>query len=94
MSQRTNTDERETKDDERKHTIHYKVDDEPQETQEKELTATQIVRNAGLDPEQRYLLQLVAGKHPISYEGRMETEIKLKEGMAFITAGTGPTPQS
>jgi hypothetical protein len=81
-------------DKERKKVIHYTVDDEPQETHEKVLTAAQIVRNAGLDPEQRYLLELVPSKDPLSFEGKMDSEIKMREGTRFITAGTGPTPQS
>lgn len=77
-----------------KHIIPYTVDGEPQKTTEKELTATQIVKLAGLDPEQRYLLLVVPGKDPSSYQGRMDANIEMKPGMHFITAGTGPTPTS
>ncbi len=84
------------RDDEHGHdrVIHYTVDGEPQTTKEDELSANQIVKNAGLDPAQRYLSRLVPGREPISYQNKMDTEIKMHEGMAFITAGTGPTPTS
>lgn len=76
-----------------KNVFNYTVDDEPQETSEHLLTAEQIVRNAGLDPAQRYLIEL-RGKDQESYEGRMGTEIRMHEKMKFITAGIGPTPVS
>jgi len=37
----------------------YTVDGEPQHTSEHELKAGQILSNAGLDPTQRYLIELV-----------------------------------
>jgi hypothetical protein len=76
-----------------KNVFDYTVDDEPQETSEHVLTAEQILRNAGLDPAQRYLIEL-RGKHQESYEGRPTAEIRMHEKMKFITAGTGPTPVS
>lgn len=76
-----------------KNVFDYTVDDEPQQTREHVLTAEQIVRNAGLDPTQRYLIQL-RGKEQESFEGRMGTEIHMHEKMKFITAGIGPTPVS
>ncbi len=49
-------------------TFTYTVDGEPQTTAEHQLTVRQILVNAGLNPETRYLIQ-IEGNHQVPYEG-------------------------
>ena len=74
--------------------IHYKVDDEPEDTDQSSLTAKQIMSNAGVDPEANYLEQLVPGADSISYKDDPSKSIALKNGMHFITKPIGPMPVS
>lgn len=74
-------------------TFHYTVDGEAQETTEHVLTVEQILRNAEIDPAQRYLIQLVGAKQE-SYENKLGEQIHMHEKMTFITAGLGPTTVS
>jgi hypothetical protein len=83
-----------TKADERERVIHFTVDDEPEETDEKELTPTEIMGKAGVDPASNYLEQLVKNHDPVSYKNKPNEEIRIKEGMVFITKPTGPMPVS
>ena len=77
------------------HVIHFTVDGEPCETKEKELTPNQIIKRfAGKDPATHYLMQIVHGHEPISYQGKGEDPIRLREGMKFQVMSTGPTPVS
>lgn len=71
----------------------YTVDGEAQQTSEHILTAGQILKNAGIDTAQRYLIELV-GKKQISYENKNDEKIQMHEKMEFITAGLGPTQVS
>jgi hypothetical protein len=82
------------KDKEHVHLIHYKVDDEPESTTEKVLTPTQIMASAGIDAKTNYLEQIVPGHDPISYKGKPEEPIEMKDGMHFITKPFGPMPVS
>ncbi|HXG60636.1 MAG TPA: hypothetical protein VNO22_04640 [Planctomycetota bacterium] len=71
----------------------YTVDGEPQETSSHQLTPRQIVKNAGLDPEQRYLIE-IRGKDQTSYKDKMDEPIQIHEKQKFITAFIGPVPVS
>jgi hypothetical protein len=73
--------------------IHYFVDDERQETDEEELTATEILDHAKIDPKNHYLVQ-IKGKERISYKDDPNKEIRMRNGMKFISVSTGPTPVS
>lgn len=75
------------------HPIVYKVDGEPQSTNENQLTANQILSNAGLDPANHYLVE-IKGKHQESYEGKGNQEIHLHNNMVFVSTYVGPTPVS
>jgi hypothetical protein len=75
------------------HEIRFTVDGEALTTPRKVLTADQILRLAGDDPAQRYLV-LVDGRHQTSYKDRGGTEIDLHNNMTFVTASMGPTPTS
>lgn len=74
-------------------TFEYTVDDEPQTTTEHVLTAAQILTNAGLKPEERYLIQ-VEGKHQTSYKDKPTEQIHMHEHQKFISAFLGPVPVS
>ena len=74
-------------------TFNYTVDDEPQATTAHELTPTQILNNAGVDPATHYLVQL-QGNHRESYQNRPDVVIHMHQHMKFISVSTGPTPVS
>lgn len=78
---------------ETKKNIEYTVNGITQSTDQKELTARQILVNAGIDPESNYLVQIV-GKKQISYKDSPDEDIRMKDGMKFISISTGPTPVS
>ena len=74
--------------------IHYEVDGEKQTTHEHKLTPRQIMKNAKVDPETHYLIEL-RGKHEQhSYTDKPDEPIKMHNHMKFITASLGPTPVS
>ncbi|MDA8331994.1 MAG: hypothetical protein M0027_12515 [Candidatus Dormibacteraeota bacterium] len=75
------------------HEIHFSVDGEDVSTPYKTLTADQVLRLAGDNPAERYLV-LVEGRHQTSYKDRGGTEIELHDKMTFVTASLGPTPTS
>ncbi len=73
--------------------VHFTVDGEVVRTPHRTLTADEILRLAGDDPAQRYLV-LVEGRHQTSYKDRGGTEIHLHDDMTFVTVSLGPTPTS
>lgn len=75
------------------HTIHFKVNDEPFETTERDLTPLQIMGLAGYDSQTHYLV-LVQGNHQVSYQGRPSESIHLHPHMSFVVVSVGPTPVS
>lgn len=79
---------------EKPHEIHYEIDGEHQTTTERELTPTQIMSDAGIDPQTNYLVQLIGEHEKISYEGKPTEEIEMKDGMRFIAKPIGPMPVS
>ncbi len=74
-------------------TFDYTVDDEPQTTTVHELTPTQILTNAGIDPSNHYLVQL-EGSHRESFEKKPNDPIHMHEHMKFIAVSVAPTPVS
>lgn len=77
-------------DKEPKHVINYTVNDDPQSTEDKELTPVQIMQKAGVDPEANYLIE-IRGQQQISYKDKATELIKIHNNMKFITNFTGPT---
>jgi hypothetical protein len=75
-------------------TIDYMVDGVGQNTSDKRLTPRQILVSAGLNPEQRYLIELLEGGRQLSYKDAMDTPIRMRDGQEFVTASVGPTPVS
>jgi hypothetical protein len=71
----------------------YTVDGEPQATTEHQLTAAQILANAGIDGATHYLVQLEGDKR-ISYQGRPSEPVHMHEHMRFISISMAPTPVS
>ncbi len=71
----------------------YTVDGENQATTSHELTAVQILTNAGIDAGTHYLVQ-IDGNHRISYQNNPGQLIHMHEHMKFISVYTGPTPVS
>lgn len=76
--------------------IHYQLNDEPQETMERQLTPNQIMSGAkptAIDPTQNYLEQ-IKGRDKISYQNEGTKPIDMHDGMKFITVFTGTVPVS
>lgn len=73
--------------------IQYTVDGDPQTTREHKLTPRQILANAGLNPAERYLIE-IKGKHQESFQTRMDEPIPMHDGEKFISAFIGPVPVS
>ena len=78
---------------ESEHVIHYTVDNEPQTTRERELTAGQILRQAGIDPDTHYLIE-IRGHDRESFKDRTDAEIRMHDHLKFISIAVGPTPVS
>ncbi|MES2460253.1 MAG: hypothetical protein V4671_06700 [Armatimonadota bacterium] len=72
----------------------YIVDDEPQSTDEKFLTPTQILTKAGIDATTHYLKQVTKGEESISYQNEPNAQIKMKNHLKFISVRKGPTTVS
>jgi hypothetical protein len=81
-------------DKQREHWLHYTIDDEPESTVKTVLTPTDILTDAGLDPQTNYLEQLHHGHEPTSYKDTPDTKIDMKDGMRFISKPRGPMPVS
>jgi len=73
-------------------TFDYSVDGEAQTTTEHELTAGQILKNAGLDPAQRYLIELVGAEQKKYTDPN--TVVHMHEHQKFVSAFIGPVPVS
>ena len=70
------------------------MDGEPHETDSRELTPNEIIKDFGKkDPATHYLVH-IEGHHRISYEGKGNEPIKLHNGERFQIVSTGPTPVS
>ena len=65
------------------------IDHEPHEAPENPMSANDILRLGGLDPDSNYLVQITDGER-IKYEGKGEELIFLYEGAAFVGHYTGP----
>jgi len=70
----------------------YTVDGEVQHTTAHDLTAGQILSNAGLKPAERYLIEL-KGKDQVPYKDPT-TLVHLHEHAKFVSAFIGPVPVS
>ena len=72
----------------------FSVDGESYTTDDKTLTARQILSEfAQLDPATHYLIE-IQGRHQDSYENRADEVIHMHPGQSFITAASGPTTVS
>jgi hypothetical protein len=76
------------------HEIHFFLDGEPQETDKREHTPNEIIKDFGhKDPATHYLVR-IEGHRRISYQSKGEEPIKLHDGERFQIVSTGPTPVS
>lgn len=64
------------------------IDNEPYEAPENPMTADDILRLGGLDPDSNYLVQIKDGER-IKYEGKGRQQIRLFEGATFVGHFTG-----
>ena len=74
--------------------IHFTVDGEEYETRYHKLTANQIISEFGKqDPATNYLVE-IQGTRKVSYQGKGDEEIKLRDCLSFQIISTGPKPVS
>jgi hypothetical protein len=74
--------------------IHFTLDGEKYETCLREATPNQSIVDFGKqDPATNYLVE-IQGTHKISYQGKGDVEIKLRDCMNFQIISTGPKPVS
>ncbi len=70
------------------HTVDISIDGEIYTAPAKEMTADDILRLAGLDPTENYLVEK-HGREQVSYQGKGSELIKLHERETFISVPTG-----
>lgn len=70
------------------HTVEISIDGETYAAPAKELTADDILRLAGIDPAENYLVAK-HGREQVSYQGKGSELIKLHEHETFISVPTG-----
>lgn len=75
------------------HVIHYTVSDEPQTTTERTLTPKQIMENAGINPDENYLVE-IRGRERVSYKDKSNDPIHMHEGQKFVVVFVGSVPVS
>lgn len=83
--------EHESVEEKRAHVIHYFVD-RIEESAKRSLTVGEILKKAGFNPAEYYLLQ-IRGKEEIPHKDA-EKVIELHEGEHFVAIFTGATPLS
>jgi hypothetical protein len=76
------------------HVIHYTVDTEAEETTKRKLTAVEIMSLAGVDTKTHYLILLKPGSGEESYQQNPQAEIRMHDGMEFLTASLCPATVS
>jgi hypothetical protein len=75
--------------------FYYTVDDEPETTEHKSLTADKILELAGLKPVDYYLVLVHSDGKQHSYKDTPHAEIKMKcPGLKFISVFRGEVPVS
>lgn len=70
------------------HSFDISVDGETYAAPAKEMTADDILRLAGIDPSENYLVEK-HGREQVSYQGKGSEPIKLHERETFISVPTG-----
>lgn len=68
----------------------YTVDGEAQQTDKHQLTVREILTNAGVNPNERYLIEL-HGKDQVPLHD-LSAVVQMHQGLKFITAFIGPVP--
>ncbi|MGD9904295.1 MAG: hypothetical protein AB7U83_12595 [Vicinamibacterales bacterium] len=74
-------------------TFEYTVDNEPQTTNEHQMTPTAILTAAGIDPASHYLVELRGGSQH-SYETTPDEPLQMHQKQKFISISKRPTPVS
>jgi hypothetical protein len=75
--------------------IHFTVDGEPVETDQRTLTANEIIAKfgGGLDVSTHYLVEIKEGRQ-VSFQGKGNDPVELHNGLAFQIIAIGPMPLS
>jgi hypothetical protein len=69
------------------------LDEEELIVPDADTTPNSILQLAGLDTATHYLVE-IKGRKQISYQGKGDEPIKVKDGETFVSLSTGPTPTS
>lgn len=93
MSESSSRSEPQATHDREREQIEFTVDTEELLTDEAVLTPRQILKLAGIDPENHFLTE-IKGREQISFEGRPDEPIRMHDDMVFVSAKVGPTPVS
>ena len=72
----------------KEHTVDISVDGETYTAPAKEMTADDILRLAGIEPSENYLVEK-HGREQVSYQGKGSELVKLHERETFISVPTG-----
>jgi hypothetical protein len=76
------------------HVIHFTLDGEEEETEQREWTPNQIIEKFGYrDPSTNYLVE-IEDHHKESFQGKGDIPVKLHDCERFQIVSTGPTPVS
>lgn len=76
--------------------FHYTLDEEPETTDLKEMTANQILKEGGIDSATHYLVEINPDGSQTSYKGKGDEFITMRchPRRKFISVLNGPTPVS
>lgn len=76
--------------------FHYTLDEEPETTDKKEMTANEILKEGGVDPDTHYLVEINPDGTQHSYKGKGNEGITMRchPRRKFISVLNGPTPVS
>lgn len=74
--------------------FHYTLDDEPETTDQRSLSANQIMQNGGVTPVKDYFLnEIDNNENEISHKDTPDAQIKMKcPGSTFVSIFRGATP--
>lgn len=76
--------------------FHYTLDEEPETTEQREMTANEILKAGGIDPATHYLVEINPDGSQSSYKGKGNDTITMRchPRRKFISVLNGPTPVS
>lgn len=74
-------------------TVHFTVDDETISSRDHELSPEEVMKRAGVNPADHYLVRVTGGQQE-SFRGKASTPFHVRQNDKFITLWMAPTPVS